>query len=152
MSRIFKLDEVESKEDAEVRALDMKVEETLKMIAQASSSAPELIGAWIVSTLNLKADATGQIDWKVAKLENMDKLVDGLKTVSKELPNLSTVLGHWTATLSAYVTYRSLKKQESLTEKILTSNNRLAWATVILASATVVLAIVSANSVLHFWG
>ena len=156
MSRLFKIDVGEGDDDAETRELDRKVEETLKVIAQISSGAPEALATLLASTLNVKRDASGELDWSSAKLEDMGKLFDGLKQAYKELPSLSTVLGHWTTTLSAYATYRSLKKQESLTEKILASNNLLARATVGLAiataAATVVLAIFSANSLMHFLG
>jgi hypothetical protein len=89
------------------------------------------------------------LDWfDPAKLDN---LADQLKAVYKELPNISMVMGHWTTTLSAYANLRSTQKQEKLTGRILESNNRLAWATVILAIATVSLAMLSAGALLHLW-
>ncbi len=151
MSRFFRI-ELDEPEDPETIKLDAKVEETLRDIARMSSSAPEALAAILATNLKLKRLPNGDIDWTGMQWENADKLIESLKQVYKELPNLSTVMGHWTNTLSAYATYRSLKKQERLTQRILASNHLLAQATVILAVATAVLAFFSANSVIHFLG
>jgi hypothetical protein len=54
---------IEPEEDPEIAALDKKVEETLKMIAQLSSSAPDALGVLLVTTLGLKRTPSGEIDW-----------------------------------------------------------------------------------------
>lgn len=150
MSRFFKVD-TEEKEDPQTVELDKKVEETLKSIAQMSSSAPEALVAIIAAQLNVKIDASGRVDVTKLKLENIDGLMDTLTKLYKELPNVSSIMENWTTTLSAYATYRTLKRQERLTQEMLKSNNRLAWATVILSGATVILVAFSAGALFHLF-
>ncbi|MBI2649552.1 MAG: hypothetical protein HYW93_07880 [Thaumarchaeota archaeon] len=57
MSRFLKVDADGNEDDAETRKLDKKVEETLKLIAQISSGAPDALVAIVAYNL---VDAKGQ--------------------------------------------------------------------------------------------
>ena len=122
-------------DDEKTRELDKKVEEMLREIAKASATIPE---AFAKSLEQYTRDSKQPLDpQKVAEL---------LRLIYKELPNISTIIGNWTTSLSAYATYRALKRQERISGQILRSNRLLARATVILALATFSLVLVS---VLH---
>lgn len=130
---MFKIFE-EQDDDQETRDLDAKVEQTLKDIAQTSTSVPEAFGQWLTQALlNLQQ--------KGNKSEDVQPLIDQLQQTWKLLPDVTSVMNNWTGTLSAYAQHRALIKQERIANKILKENQNLTRATLVLAGTTAVLAI-----------
>jgi transketolase len=115
-------------EDEGTRELDAKVETVLRDIAKASATIPEEFPKAFDEWAKKYPDA----DWE-----------GFLKKIYEELPKVSSILGNWTASLSAYATYRAFKRQERINEKILASNRILAGSTVVLAVATFALVLLN---------
>jgi hypothetical protein len=115
-------------DDRETKELDRKVEEVLKEIAKFTATAPQDL----VALLDSLAKKYPNANWP-----------ELFKRGYEELPKITTVLENWTSSLSAYATYRALKRQERLSEKILASNRILAFSTAFLALATFALVLVT---------
>lgn len=120
-------EEDDGTEELGTEELDKKVEEALRGIAEFTATAPEKI----VKMFDPLMKEYPNVNW--AEL---------FKLAYAELPKWTSIIENWTTSLSAYATYRSLRKQEALTQRILRSNQILAGATVILAVATFVLVLV----------
>ena len=119
-------------DNAETKDLDKKVEDVLKEIAKFTVSAPDDLAKLLDALMKQYPNA----NWSELFKRGYD-----------ELPKITAMLENWTSALSAYATYRSLKRQERINEAILGSNRTLARATVVLAVATFALVIV--DIVLH---
>ncbi len=133
ISRFFKINlDEDDEDDEETRKLDDKVEATLKLIARASATIPDEVNAWLA-----------KVTQETRTQDEAKKVLEFLQLAYKELPNVSSILGNWTASLSSYAQFRALQKQERLTSRILKANQRLADATIILALATFALVFVT---------
>ncbi len=108
----------DDEDDEETRVLDAKVEQVLKDIATTSANAPEAISAYLAELAKGKDAA------------EIKQALEGLLKAYEELPKLTSILGNWTTTLSAYASYRMLKKQEKIAKNNLRTAQILAGATV----------------------
>jgi len=125
--------EIQSKEDdAKAAELDKKVEDALKEWAESYVEMPDSISNILQNLMP-----------KDGKPEDLQKVYDMLMRAYRELPNLSAILGHYTGVLSAYASFRTLKKQEKIAQDNLRATKLLAGGTILLAIATSLLVLVT---------
>ena len=132
MSRFFSIEPKEEEDDQKTKELDRKVEDLLKEIATASATVPQDF----LNLMNtLAQDKEHPLD--------PEKTRTFLTNIYRELPDIASIMGNWTSTLTAYANYRALKRAERINEQLLRSNRVLSYATVLLAIATFFLVLVS---------
>jgi hypothetical protein len=134
----------DEEDDEETKALDAKVERTLRDIAETSASIPDVLSYF---------SGLIQKEYDEAKAKGLefqpDKLLEVLKQLMKYVPDLTAVLNNYTGTLAAYAQHRALIKQERIANKVLRENRNLTKVTAILAVSTIVLAIATITLALH---